>query len=72
MDTTPLHYAQMGGITGIRFQIGETICFAPCEDERLFVVSDAALQITAMVPSLFSTHLITTVIEPRLQRLGVA
>ena len=71
MTSTPIYYATIAGLTGLCFAVGPTVLFAPCESEALHVVREGApLVLTAEVPSLFADHLRTTVIEPRLARLG--
>ena len=71
MQTTPLYYASIAGLTGLCFAVGPTLLFAPCESEALHVVPEGApLVLTAEVPSLFADHLRTTVIERRLASLG--
>ena len=70
-STTPLYYAQIATVTGICFQIGETVLFAPCEQETILMVNDVtALVVTAKVPPLMERFLTETVVEKRLERLG--
>jgi len=69
--TMPLWYAAIGSVTGITFQLAETIVFAPCEDETLLIVHDVkALTVTGKVPDLFARFLRETIVEARLEHLG--
>jgi hypothetical protein len=68
---TPLWYSTIGSVTGVCFQIGETILFAPCEDPTVYIVADAtALTVTAHVPHLFARFVRETIVEKRLASLG--
>jgi hypothetical protein len=67
MASTPLFYSNISGISGLCFQIGETVLFAPAEDTALHIVRDiSALVVTAQVPDLLERFLQATVVEPRL------
>jgi hypothetical protein len=69
--TMPLFYAAIGGVTGITFQLAESVIFAPCDDETLRIVHDTkALTVTSQVPDLFASFLRETIIEARLENLG--
>jgi hypothetical protein len=71
MQPTPLyHAAVIGGPTGLSFQIGAQLLFAPVNEERLYLVEVAQLLVTAEVEPAKVAFLTATILEPRLLALA--
>jgi hypothetical protein len=69
MPTTLFPASIPGGPTGLVFTIGETLVFAPTFEERLYLITEEAVQRTGQVESGMAEFLICTLIEPRLAQL---
>jgi hypothetical protein len=69
---TPLYHASIpGGPTGLSFQIGETLIFAPTFEERIYIMAHPTdLFCGSMVEPAMADFLVRTIIEPRLAQLG--
>jgi hypothetical protein len=72
MTTTLFHATVIsGGPSGLSFQIGDSLLFAPMEGEQLYLIDNPALLlVSAPVPAGMADFLTQTVIEPRLAQIG--
>jgi hypothetical protein len=69
--TTPLyHAAVIGGPTGISFQIGSQLLFAPVNEDRLYLVDASHVLVTAEVEPAMAAFLAEAILEPRLLALA--
>jgi hypothetical protein len=69
-QTQIYHAALAGGLSGLSFQVGETVLFTPVDEEQVYILDPQQITVTTLVPTGMAAFLTATVIEPRLAALA--